>query len=476
MPGQAEGPVDAAMRAAHACLAAGDGPAALGHFTQALQIDNTLAKAFMGAGQALELMGDDAGAAASYGHAITLDPALAGAHGALAALAARRRDWVLARSSADRALALDPADLCAGIALAQAHLNEDRPADALTTLAPMVGRGEGPLLKQALAHRLCGEALHRMDRAGAAFGHYAASAALFRLRYAASCAGPEPMAGLDLCQSLERQYAAAGPELWRPAPGDEAGPAARHVFALGFPRSGTTLLEQALAGRPDVVALEERPTLVPAIDAYLDPPVGVEALARMDAAQADHWRRLYWSRVAAQGADVRGKVFVDKQPFYSLWAPLIGKLFPKARIIVARRDPRDVVLSCFRNPFRMTPVTYDLMDLQRGAALYGCAMRILDLFMDRSANPVFVHRHEDLVDDFHAHMRRLCDFLDLPWTEDLADFAAVAARRDIRTPSADQVRRGLNREGVGAWRRYAAELGPVLPQLSNFAARYGYPP
>ncbi|HUO22210.1 MAG TPA: sulfotransferase [Caulobacteraceae bacterium] len=475
MPAEWSGEIDALMRAGRAKLAAGDGPSALQRFTEALQRDNALPEAFLGAGLALESMGDDRAADASYRHAVTLDPALANAHGALAALAARHGDWIQARTSAESALAILPTESSASVALAQIRLREDLPAEALSVLASVIW-SQGQTLQHAFAHRLGGTALERLGRTAEAFAQWGASAAIFRARYAVGCAGPEPMTGLDLCLSLERRYADGDAALWRAAPGESGGPAAGHVFLVGFPRSGTTLLEQALAGHPDVVALEERPTLVAAIDAFLDPPLGVEALARLDQDQADHWRGQYWAQVRANGADVSGKIFVDKQPFYGLWLPLIGKLFPQAKIVVARRDPRDVVLSCLRNPFRMTPVTYELMDLERGAALYAGTMRIIDLFRARSANPVFEHRHETLVDDFEGAVRPLCAFLNLPWTDCLADFAATAARREIRTPSADQVRRGLNRDGVGAWRRYAAELAPVLPMLSPLAERYGYPP
>jgi hypothetical protein len=284
------------------------------------------------------------------------------------------------------------------------------------------------------------------------------------------------MAGLDLCQSLVRQYGEAGPELWRPAPGPASSPAAGHVFLIGFPRSGTTLLEQVLAGHPDIVALEERTTLAPAIDAYLDPPIGLADLAEMDEAAAEHWRADYWERVRACGVNAQGKVFVDKQPFHGLWLPLIGKLFPEAKIIVARRDPRDVVFSCFRNPFRMTPVTYELMELERGAALYAGVMQSIELFLARAANPAFTYRHEDLVERFDETLAALCAFLDVDWRPDMAQFQMVARARDIRTPSANQVTKPLNRDGIGAWRRYAPYLAPILPQLAPIAARYGYAP
>jgi tetratricopeptide (TPR) repeat protein len=456
----------------------GDGPAALAACCRILERNIAFAPAYHAAGLALELMGEEEAAVASHQHALQLAPTHAAALGALARLALQHQQWAHAQAYADHALALDCDQPAAALTRAKLALQDSRPQDALALLqgpAAPAALDSPPL--EAMAWRVLGDTLDALGRPSEAFAAYAASAASFRHRFADACAGPEPLTGLDLCERLGGAYRAAGPSLWTPAPAgeDDGGGAAGHVFVVGFPRSGTTLLEQVLASHPDVVALEEQATLMPAIDAFLDPPDGVEALARMDQAEADRWRRDYWRRVRSFGVDPIGKVFVDKQPFYSLWLPLIGKLFPDARIVVARRDPRDVVLSCFRRPFRMTPVTYELMDLERSARLYAATMDILALFLDRSPSRGLVYRHEDLVDDFDAVAGRLCAFLGLPWSDRLRDFPATARTRHIRTPSAQQVIRGLSRDGIGAWRPYADALEPVLPILEPLARAYGYP-
>ena len=479
IPDQADGAsLQALADQANEHLRRGDGPAALAACCRILECDIGFAPAYHAAGLALELMGDEAAAVASHQHALQLDPGKAAPLGALARLALQHGQWQAAQGYAAQALHLDPDQPAAALTQAQLALRASRPEAALALLqGPADPAALDSPPQEALAWRVRGDALDALGRPAEAFAGYAASAAIFRRRFAAACSGPAPLAGLDLCHRLGAGFRAADPALWTPAPNSDAagGGAAGHVFVVGFPRSGTTLLEQVLAGHPDIVALEEQTTLMPAIDAYLDPPEGIEALARMDEAEADRWRRDYWQRVRSFGVDPEGKVFVDKQPFYSLWLPLIGKLFPEARIVVARRDPRDVVLSCFRRPFRMTPVTYELMDLDRSARLYAGTMDILELFLARSPSPRFIYRHEDLVDDFDAVAGRLCAFLGLPWSDRLRDFAATARTRHIRTPSAQQVTRGLNRDGIGAWRPYAAGLQPVMPILEPLARAYGYP-
>ena len=455
----------------------GDGPAALAVCCRILEGDIDCAAGYHLAGLALELMDDAAAAVVSHQHAASLTPLYADPLGALALLALQSHDHETAAAYARQAVALDPAQPAATLVLARIALQEARLEEGLGLAAAALHRDRTSTPQQdALAHRVRGDLLDAIGRKDEAFTAYAASAAIFRRQYAGPCAGPDPLTGLDLCRRLRDGYRAANPALWVPAATADApyDGEAGHVFLIGFPRSGTTLLEQVLASHPQVVALEEQPTLMPAIDAYLDPPNGLELLANMDEATAEHWRRIYWNRVRSFGVDPAGKVFVDKQPFYTLWLPLIGKLFPKARIIVARRDPRDVVLSCFRKPFRMTPVTYELMDLERSAALYALAMDILSTFVERSQNPTLIYRHEDLVRDFDGVTRRLCDFLDLPWTTQLLDFAQTAKARPIRTPSALQVTRGLNLDGVGAWKAYAAALAPVLLTLEPYVQAFGY--
>ena len=154
-------------------------------------------------------------------------------------------------------------------------------------------------------------------------------------------------------------YAAAGPRADRGPAGQRVaatwgrggdGPAGRHVFLLGFPRSGATLLEQALAGHGDVTALAETECL---IDAARDWLADAGDIARFCAAPdeaLDPYRAAYWRRVAAAGVDPAGRVFVDKHGFNIFKLPLIARLFPEARIIVMRRDPRDTVLSLLRQP------------------------------------------------------------------------------------------------------------------------------
>jgi hypothetical protein len=236
------------------------------------------------------------------------------------------------------------------------------------------------------------------------------------------------------------------------------------------------LLENVLAAHPDVVSLEERDCLKASSADYLTSADGLNRLPRIDPAEAERQRETYWSKVREYGVEPAGRVFIDKMPLASVALPLIAKLFSNARILFARRDPRDVVLSCFRRRFGMNASMYQLLTLEGAAAYYDSVMRLSEIYRELLPLPQHLVRYESLVEDFEGTARSTCDFLGLDWNQGLFDFAAKARSRGIATPSAPEVARGLNREGEGVWRRYREQIAPVLPVLTPWVERFGYEP
>jgi hypothetical protein len=203
-------------------------------------------------------------------------------------------------------------------------------------------------------------------------------------------------------------------------------------------------------------------------------PLGLARLRGLAARDLARYRDDYWARVARFGAEVRGKIFIDKNPFNTLKLPLIYKLFPDAKVIFARRDPRDVVLSCFRRRFNLNPSTFELLDLERAAAFYDGAMRIWQAL--RAKQPLASHTlvYERLTQDLTAEAEAVCAFIGAAWRPELADFAGRARRGEVASASSAQIARGLY-DGAGQWRRYRAELAPVLPKLAPWVKAFDYP-
>jgi hypothetical protein len=282
----------------------------------------------------------------------------------------------------------------------------------------------------------------------------------------------------DFCQWLTQQFETSGAVAGiradkESAPADESG-AAGHVFLVGFPRSGTTLLENVLASHPDVNTLEERDTLGDLTQKFLINEAGLKRLAELSADEIVQHRAGYLERVRKFGAATTGKVVVDKYPLTSMKLPLVAKLFPRAKILFAVRDPRDVVLSCFRRSFAMNTSMFEFLDIARAARFYDAVMTLCGVYRSKLNLDWLQVHNEALIDDFERRAQEVCAFIGVGWNEQMRDFAEHAKSRTIKTPSSVQVVRGINSEGVGVWRHYEREMAPALPLLAPWVKSYGY--
>ena len=243
------------------------------------------------------------------------------------------------------------------------------------------------------------------------------------------------------------------------------------AFLVGFPRSGTTLLDTMLMGHPDAQVLEERPPL----KLVEDKLGGIAKLPHLSCDAIEALRGAYFDAVA-RDIDLRdGSLLVDKSPLHMNQLPLIHRLWPDARIVLALRHPCDVVLSCFMTAFRLNDAMANFIDLNAAADFY-------DLSFAHWRNcaaimPVQVHtvRYEDLVADGETEMRRLVDFLGLEWDASVMEHQITARSRGlISTASYAQVTEGVYRRAAGRWERYRRHLQPVLPMLKPWAEHHGY--
>jgi len=451
---------------------------ALAMFEAALRDEPNFAPAHHGRGVALSTLGNPIDAWSAHAQANALAPNYPDPIGALAALATEGGDYAVARSLAEQALMLEPGQAPATLSLARIALHEQDFEGVIKLIDGLHAAGGLTTLHTAAAERLRADALDASKRYDEAMDAYMAANRALRSVYMNGVENAGIELGVELCARLHEFFQSA-PPVWREAPHTPPVPhrgVIEHVFLLGFPRSGTTLLEQVLATHPDISALEERPTLDPILDKYFGDASALLRLANLDGDDITREREDYWMRVETFDVDTTRRVFVDKLPLNTIYIPLIAKMFPKAKIILALRDPRDVVVSCFRRRFRANTLVVEYTDLARTAQFYDGAMRLAELYRENLDLPVYVHSHEALVDDFEAETRAICGFLNVPWSEDLKDFAKTARERNIQTPSVNQVRRGLYREGMAQWRRYQAHLPEVLPILEPWVERYGYPP
>lgn len=248
------------------------------------------------------------------------------------------------------------------------------------------------------------------------------------------------------------------------------------VFIVGFPRSGTTLLEQMLDAHPALQSMDERPFFTILADQLSDYGIRVPRdLDKLDQHICDELRKGYVSLVCAKIQRRWDARLVDKNPLNMLWLPLIHRMFPNAKIILALRHPCDVLISNYMQNFRAAPLAAACASLERLAEAYVTAMRCWLHDVEVFEPDVFVSRYEDLVADPETQTRRIADFLGLKDATPLLRFDQRARDKGfIATPSYAQVTQPVNRKGLDRWRRYREALAPALPVLEPMLQHWGY--
>jgi tetratricopeptide (TPR) repeat protein len=453
------------------CLAkAGRAREALRIYDSALRQSPNAAVVHFNKACALEDLSELSRAKNHFERAVALQPKYPEALSHLATLAAQRGDVAQARDYATRALALDARQPSAALALAMADADEKQFDQSTVRLNTLLRDPTLSPVNRAIAQSLIGDCLDGLTRADEAFPAYAQANAILRTHYANafSATGMETaLARLQRLANFFRTY-----EWQTSAPGKS--PINTHVFLVGFPRSGTTLLEQVLASHPQIQTMEERDCLIDAAVEFVAPTDGLEKLATLDDAGLARFRDAYWARVGEAGIAPSKPVFIDKMPLNTVLLCLVAKLFPDAKILFALRDPRDVVLSCFRRRFGMNAQMYEFTSLESTAAYYDAVMELASLYRDKLGLSICDLRHENMVADLEKETRRVSEFLGVEFHSSMLQFAQTARSRSIDTPSAAQVSRGLSRDGIAQWRRYEKELAPTLPRLAPWVAKFGY--
>jgi tetratricopeptide (TPR) repeat protein len=464
------------LKAAGECLLKlGVWKSAIRAFGAALEIAPNLVQAHYLRGLAFQMSGERKHALAAHLRAIELMPRHADALGSLALISAAEGDSENFRSYAGRAHLIDAAQPSAQIALALQELNEgavDAAQERVQEVLQAARFGDDPRANEVL--REIGDRFAHMGYLPFAFHIYAGVNRRRRDIHARRFA--KDRASLEV--AVQMSYFRRSPSWSRPAvPPVRARAPTSHVFVMGFARTGTTLLETILASNDQVTAFDEKDCFPEEAKTLLRTEEGLERLASLDETRLAWLSGAYWEKVREFGRPVAGKVFVDKWPFNSRRLPLIARLFPEARILFMTRDPRDVVLSCFRRSFTMNCDTFEFLELEDCARHYGGILGLVARVREKLPLQMLDVRYENLVIDFDTTVRGICEFVGLRWDEAMRDFSHAAdGTVDLYAQSGKQVRMGLYAGGSGQWRRFKEQLAPAFPILAPWVERLGYSP
>ncbi len=257
------------------------------------------------------------------------------------------------------------------------------------------------------------------------------------------------------------------------APATEQSP----IFIVGFPRSGTTLLEQMIEAHPGVRSMDERAFLQEVLTRMqlMGYPNYPEDLDKLDGSEISSLRDVYWKCVDGVLKLEPGERLLDKNPLNILKLPMIHRLFPNARIILALRHPCDVVLSNYMQCFHAPAYQILCSSFERLARGYANAMNLWMAHAKTFDAKILELRYEDLLDDVQTQTRRIAEHLKLDDPSALYGYREQAiAKGFISTPSYSEVILPLSKKAVGRWRRYEESLRPVLPRLKTAIDHWGY--
>lgn len=399
--------------------------------------------------------------------AVELDPRATEAHLVLARVGELRRDAEAMAQSADAALVIMPQLHAANIYRARADLMRGDATAAAARLAAIAPSPEdaaqhGATLGDAY------DALDQFDDARAAYDRgNQATRAFYAPQYANSPA-PNTLARLS---ALNDQLTDMTENAVAPVPADER----PVVFLVGFPRSGTTLLEQMLAAHRDLVTSDEHNCLGGVINSVLSDETGLAGLMQASDDRLAAYRAQYWAAVDQFHPTARNAVYVDKSPLNMNWLAVVGRIFPHAKVILMHRDPRDAVFSAWRRPFGMNPAMFHMLDLADASAYFDQSRRAADA--GRRIHPhlsVLDVKYEGLAADPRATCETIIRHLGLDWDERIANYREHLEGRAISTPSARQVDQSVQHRTVGHWRDYEAAITPHLGVLNTWIDADGY--
>jgi len=243
------------------------------------------------------------------------------------------------------------------------------------------------------------------------------------------------------------------------------------VFLVGFPRSGTTLLDTMLMGHPDVEVLEEEPTLLEAAK-VLQPFEDLPSVSEDQIAKA---RDTYFSVAKRHVSLDPAKLLIDKNPLSMNMLPIIHRLFPGARIILALRHPCDVVFSSFASNFKLNDAMVNFLDLRTTAEFYDLSFGYFEHVQSLLNLPMHRTVYENVIQNREEELRALIAFLGLDWRDEVLDHEGTARSRGrIKTASYAQVGQPIYTQAAGRWTNFRKQMEPVLPLLEPWLTRFGY--
>lgn len=248
------------------------------------------------------------------------------------------------------------------------------------------------------------------------------------------------------------------------------------TFLVGFPRSGTTLLESLLKSHSKITVVEEKPT-ISATKAFLTENGFGDAISKkLPATIINKAKSIYVEELKKYIENPSSEdICIDKMPLNLLEVPLINTIFPRSKYILAIRHPMDAILSCWMQNFKLNAAMANFTDLERTVDLYCIAMQTFKKCRQAYGLPVHQVRYEDVVEDIFHEATRALEFLELSWENQMHKYREqILASGRINTPSYSQVTQPVYTSSRFRWINYRYNLQKYLEKLNPWIEEFNY--
>ena len=249
------------------------------------------------------------------------------------------------------------------------------------------------------------------------------------------------------------------------------------IFLIGFPRSGTTLLDTILRSHPLIEVVEEQFMVEQLINSLNQlPNGGLEDLKEIENEQIIKIRKTYFESLESQIQNKNNtKLYIDKLPLNIIHVGEIVRIFPNAKFIVSHRHPCDCVLSCFMQDFELNDAMANFLNLDDAAHLYNAVMNLWTQYTSIFSINYHEVKYENLIKNFEPTVRSILNFLELSWDDSVLNYLITAKKRDrITTPSYYQVTKPIYSYAIGRWQRYKKQTSNIYQILEPWIKKFNY--
>ena len=388
----------------------------------------------------------------------------------LAVLQEKNHRLAEARAAVHECLTIDPKDDQARYFLAVLDRREGRLPEAERGLCDLIASDpRHPFVRYAARYELA-QVLDRTDR----FDEAMVLLKEAKEMVLALADARLLMRGYDQSAESIRRFTASRPknilDIWAKFfPLRKREPIPPLAFLGGHPRSGTTLLEKILDAHTGVAAVDESAAFLEVLQPEF------HKSSELSSARVNVLRRHYIQALRDDlGMDAAGKMLIDKNPSPTARLPVWLRVFPELRVLIALRDPRDVVLSCYFQNIPLNAANVNFLTLDRLAKHYSDLMGIWLAVREWPGFAWIETRYEDIVADLPKEGRRVTEFLGLPWQPEQERYYEKSGSRQLYSPTYQDVTRPVYQRSVARWRAYEKHLAPILPALEPFCRAWGY--